>query len=378
MSNLKELLDFTAHKHFSSSTTETYLPTQIGSTIEIIQADCDISALDVVLVGCGEFRGQDGQFAYSDGPDKIRHAFYQLHDWHTSIKIGDIGNIIQGQTLKDTKAALRTVLAELYALGKRVVILGGSHDLTLQQYEVFKQQEEIVDFSVIDMLADVNETSGERYDNYLLNALTSTPNFVRHFNLIGFQSYFVNPKLIETLDKLHFDCIRVGKVKEDIEQVEPMLRNTHFLSIDINAARHSDAPCNKTASPNGFYGDEMCKLTRFAGMGNRMHSLGIYGYLPENDVESLSAKLIAQMLWYYVDGLQFARTEASLDDKDQFFEYHITFTDNNTSFLKSRKTNRWWMKLPNNDCIPCSHKDYISACNNEIPERWIRQVERSV
>ena len=188
MSNLKELLDFTAHKHFSSSTTETYLPTQIGSTIEIIQADCDISALDVVLVGCGEFRGQDGQFAYSDGPDKIRHAFYQLHDWHTSIKIGDIGNIIQGQTLKDTKAALRTVLAELYALGKRVVILGGSHDLTLQQYEVFKQQEEIVDFSVIDMLADVNETSGERYDNYLLNALTSTPNFVRHFNLIGFQS----------------------------------------------------------------------------------------------------------------------------------------------------------------------------------------------
>jgi arginase family enzyme len=355
-----------------------YTPTQLGSHIEQITEASDLESLDIILLGCGEYRGQHPDAPYSHGPNKIREELYKLHFWHPDLRIGDLGNIMEGAELSDSRAALKTVLAELKTFGKKIILLGGSHDLTLQQYQVFKEAEEIIDFTIIDMLADVAEGSGDSYDNYLLTALTSTPNFVRHFNLVGFQSYYVNPNLIETLDKLRFDCVRVGKAREDIEQLEPILRGTHLLSIDLNAIRYSDAPANTAASPNGFYGDEMCKITRFAGMSPVLQSFGIYGYQPENDFNNITAKLISQMLWYYIDGVSIDKAEATLNEKDLFYEYHISFTDQQSLFLKSKRSNRWWMQLPTGQYIPCSHKDYLTACNNELPERWLREMERMV
>lgn len=379
MNPILELLHYTQPSVHSLNTDEHYLSTQLAANIYFInEQQIDVDDLDVIILGCGELRGQHPKASFSEGPDRIREEFFKLHYWHSTIKIGDIGNILQGASLSDTRAALLTVLTELKAMGKRVLLLGGSHDLTLQQYNVFRKQEQIIDFTVIDMLADLDNTRGDRYDNHLMEALTSSPNFVRHFNLMGFQSYYVNPNLIQTFDKLHFDCIRVGKAREDLEQMEPILRSTHLLSIDINAIRYSDAPANRLGSPNGFYGDEMCKLTRFAGMSTTLETMGIFGYMPEHDQENITAKLLAQMMWYFVDGIYVLKTESSLTELDQFLEYHITFTDNNTLFIKSKRTNRWWMKLPNGNFIPCSHKDYITACNNEIPERWMREVERLV
>ncbi len=376
MYTILELLHYTSRLNHQD---REYMPTQLGNNIYIIdEQHTDLDELDIILIGCGELRGQDPSLVYSNSSDLVREELYKLHYWHTEVKIGDIGNILEGVTLADTRAALKTVLTELHQLGKKVLVIGGSHDLTLQQYDVFRDQQTIIDFTVIDMLADLDDTTGNRYDNHLMEALTSSPNFVRHFNLVGFQSYYVNPNLIETFDKLHFDCVRVGKAREDLEQLEPVLRSSHIVSIDINAIRYSDAPANTLGSPNGFYGDEMCKLTRFAGMSTTLSSMGIYGYLPEHDREHITAKLLAQMIWYFIDGVHVLKNESPLEELDQFMEYQITFTDNNTLFIKSKKTNRWWMKLPNGNFIPCSHKDYITACNNEIPDRWMREVERLV
>lgn len=379
MSNIKEIFHYISPLDFIEAESIEYMPTQLGKHIQILnEHNYDFENIDIVLIGCGELRGQNEALNFSNGPYEIRKELYKLHYWHPDVKIADLGNIVQGATLNDTKAALKTVLTELHQIGKKVLILGGSHDLTLSQYDVFKDREEIIDFTIIDMLADLDDSSENRYDSYLMEALTSSPNFVRHFNLVGFQSYFVNPNLIETFDKLCFDCIRLGKAREDIEMLEPIMRSTQIASVDINSIRYSDAPANKFASPNGFYGDEMCMITRFAGMSSCLSSFGIYGYIPENDTENITAKLIAQMIWYYIDGVSIEKNESPLSEKDQFIEYQITFTDNNTLFLKSKKTNRWWMKLPSDSFIPCSQKDYFTACNNEIPERWMREVERLV
>ncbi len=376
---IAELLSYISPLRHSDIDVHEYQPTQLGSRVRFITTEnMAIDDLDLIIIGCGEMRGQFSQATYSNGPDLLRDELYRMHYWHHELKIGDMGNIIEGATLNDTRAALRTLLTELNSLEKKVLLLGGSHDLTIQQYEVFRTAEKVIDFTVIDMLADLNDQPGMRYDNYLAEALTSTPNFVRNFNLIGFQSYYVNPHVIETFDKLRFDCIRVGKAREDLEQIEPILRSSHIASIDINCVKYSDAPANKFASPNGFFGDEICKITRYAGMSESLRTLGIYGYQPENDQHQITAKLIAQMIWYYIDGLYVQKEEAPLHDKHQFLEYHITFTDNDTVFYKSKKTNRWWMKLNAEQVIPCSYQDYLTACNNEIPERWLREMERSV
>jgi hypothetical protein len=61
---------------------------------------------------------------------------------------------------------------------------------------------------------------------------------------------------------------------------------------------------------------------------------------------------------------------------DEFFQYHVSFTENDTLFLKSKRTGRWWMKMQEGVYIPCTYSDYMQASNNDMPERWLRYQER--
>ena len=337
----------------------------------------DIINADIILVGVAETRGNGIPDASCSAPDCIRRQLYQLHYWHKDVNIADIGNIKTGATLADSYAAVKTVLAELLRMNKTVVLLGGSHDITLAQYFAYKELQRVVEATCIDATIDLKGESPVRSENFLMEMLTSEPNLVKHYNHIGFQSYFVHPRMLETMDKLRFDCHRVGAAKENMEEMEPVLRNTHLLSFDINAIKYSDSPASRQ-SPNGFTGEEACMLTRYAGMSNNLNSFGIYGYLPQQDINDLSAKQIAQMLWYFIDGRSRSKQEAAMEDRNNFNEYHSTFTEVETIFLQSKKTGRWWMQLPNKKFIACSYNDYIVANQNEIPERWLRAQERNV
>ncbi|MEP7236301.1 MAG: formimidoylglutamase [Ferruginibacter sp.] len=353
-----------------------YTDGQLARHIAIYEKELpDVSNADVVLVGVNETRGS-GVFDNTwSAADAIRKQLYQLHYWHTDIIIADIGNVKTGATLNDSYAAVKTVLAELLRMNKTVVILGGSHDITLAQYFAYKELQQVVEATCIDANINLKGENPLRSENFLLEMLTGEPNLVKHYNHIGFQSYFVHPRMLETMDKLRFDCYRVGAARESLDEMEPVIRNTHLLSFDISAIKYSDSPAS-SESPNGFTGEEACVLARFAGLSNKVNSFGIYGYLPQQDVKELSAKQISQMLWYFIDGKNRSKQEASIEDRDYFNEYHTSFSEVESVFLQSKKTSRWWMQLPNKKFIPCSYKDYIHASQNEIPERWLRAQER--
>lgn len=349
---------------------------QFAKHIAIFETEFpELEEADIVLVGSGEMRGSGIFIGDSNAADLVRKQLYQLHYWHTDVKIADIGNIKTGASLSDSYAAIKTVLAELLRMNKTVVILGGSHDITLAQYAAYIENNQVIEATCIDAMIDLRGESHYRTENFLLEMLTGEPNMVKHYNHIGFQSYFIHPRMLETMDKLRFDCYRVGIVKEDIEEMEPVIRNTHLLSFDINAIKYSDAP-SAIQCPNGLTGEEACTLTRFAGMSNNLSSFGIYGYNPNHDVHELTAKQIAQMLWYFIDGKNRSKYESALDERNNFNEYHTAFAEVDTVFLQSKRTQRWWMQLPDKKFISCSYNDYVHASRNNIPERWLRTQER--
>lgn len=354
-----------------------YKDGQIGRMIDVYSTDFpDLEQADIVLVGCGEQRGSGIHLSYSIAPDTIRRQFYALYHWHGDLKVADIGNMRKGAEYPDTYAALRTVIQELMASGKMVIVLGGSHDLTLSQYYAYEKVKNPIGAVCIDALIDLNIDSDFRCDNFLMEMLTGEPNHVHHYNHIGFQSFYVHPRMLETMDKLRFDCYRLGHVRENIDEMEPVIRNSHMVSFDITAMAHAYAPAN-SLSPNGLTGEEACILMRFAGLSPVVNSVGIYGYDPDKDTDELTAKQIAHMLWYLMDGRSRGRREASLHEKDSFNEFHIAFSEVETVFLQSKKTGRWWMQLPDKKFIACSYNDYLIASSNEIPERWLRAQERS-
>jgi formiminoglutamase len=375
---MQDISSFFETSHFSDThQASTYQPLQWGANIKCAtQRSFDWDDADMVIVGCGEWRGADNKAEFSTSPDAIREQLYKMYFWHTGIKITDAGNIRQGVTLGDTRAALLAALQEIHAAGKIALVIGGSHDLTFQQYEVFKKAEEMVVASCADMLIDLDETEEVTDRSYLMDMLTGAPNFMAHYSHIAFQSYYAHPRMLETLDKLRFDFYRLGKVREHIEDMEPVLRSSNMFSFDMSAVRFSDAPANINGSPNGLSGEEACQLTRYAGMSLNLTSMGIFGYDDRDDTHGMTAKLISQMIWYFVDGYLVRKTEAKLTERDEFIVFNVAFTDNDTIFLKSKRTNRWWMKLPDHSFVPCSYNDYLVASNDEIPERWLREQER--
>jgi arginase family enzyme len=375
---MHDLHHFLAEKHLiETQEAKTYNPHQWGACVQVATGQTvDWDAVDMVILGCGERRGQEEGLDYSQAPDAIRKHFYQSYNWHPSLKIADMGNIRAGASVGDTRAALRTVLHELQQAGKVVILLGGSHDLAMQQYEAFKKSQQIIHAASADMLIDFADSEQRTDRSFLLEMLTEEPIYVAHYSHIGFQSYLVPPRILEALDKLRFDFYRLGKVRERMEEMEPVLRSSHLFSFDLNTVRYSDAPANRAGSPNGLTGDEACMLARFAGMSPVLTSFGIFGYDPYQDDYEMTAKLIAQMIWYFIDGYQIRKKEAPLSNREAFIEFHVRFTNNDTVFLKSKHSNRWWMQLPDGAYIPCSYHDYLTACNDEIPERWLRTQER--
>lgn len=373
------LNDFFAAKHFSQEHPAShYDPLQIGATVQPLQMDAtDWGTAGIVLLGCGERRGA-GSATVSMGPEAVREALYNMYHWHTDVQLADAGNILIGEHYSDTNAALSTVIRDIKNEGKKSVIIGGSHDLTLAQYKAFQIDEQLCNLCVIDSKINLDEEETLSEQGFLMNLLTHRPNFVRQYTHIGFQSYYVHPTILQTLDSLRFDCYRLGVVREDMDLVEPSLRDCDILSIDLMCLRASEAPWLAGASPNGFFSDELCQLVRYAGMSNKIKTLGIYNYDAKADVTGQGAELIAQLIWYFADGVYAQRSESSLSEMQNFDHFDLRLTDTPTTFLRSHRSGRWWMLLPNGKYVPCSYNDYQTAAADQVPERWLREQERIV
>jgi len=349
---------------------------QIGKSIDIFQDIFpDLTYADIVIATCDELRG-DGQLGSASAEtDAVRKELYSLYYWHKHIKLADIGKIKTGMHLSDTYAAIKTVAKEIIQRNKIFLLIGGSHDLSLAVYEAYREMNKIIEVTGVDAYIDLSMDNPVRSKNFLMELLTGDPNFIRHYNHIGFQSYYIHPHMLETMDKLRFDCYRLGKVKEQMEEMEPSFRSSDMMMFDVAAL--GAATFWEGSSPNGFNGEEACTLMKFAGMSDRLKAVGIYGYQQKRDPQLTLAKQISQMIWYYIDGVKYGRTEANLNEQEMFIECHLEFAAIETTFLKSRKTGRWWMKMPDGKYVPCSENDFNAAGNNELPERWLRLQERS-
>jgi arginase family enzyme len=355
---------------------EGYRDTQLGKHIKVYETQLpDISDADMVIIGAGECRGAGYALNDHASADGIRSALYALYYWHAQVTIADLGTVKIGQTIQDSYAALRTVIAELILQNKKVVVIGGSHDLTLPQYHAYTSIPTLVNAVVTDAKIDLDLEARLPADHFLEELFTGLPNHLNHYAHIAFQSYFMHPHMLETIDKLRFDCFRLGVVREDIEEMEPVIRDSHMMSFDISAIQNAQAPAN-IITPNGLNGEEACVLMQYAGMSWKTSSIGLYGYQAELDRNGLSAIQIAQMIWYIIDGIQKGKKESPLSATERFKEFHIAFSDIDTQFLQSKSTGRWWMQLHNKEWAPCSYKDYLVASKNEIPERWLRALER--
>lgn len=368
---------------------------QLGSKVDIYSAafpTIEEGGYQIAIVGVMEDRNAVNNIGCAEAPDFVREKFYQLYEGNIPVRIADLGNIRRGATVTDTYAALKVVVAELLKANILPVIIGGGQDLTYAQFAAYEQMEQKVDMVVIDQAFDIDDDferdHGETTSaSYLTKIFLHEPNYLFNFSNLGYQTYFVSQESLRVMDKLLFDVHRLGELSGQIAVAEPVIRNANILSFDMGAVRAADAMGNANATPNGFYGEEACQLCRYAGFSDKLTSAGFYEYNPAHDVNGQTAMLVAQMIWYLVEGYYNRKSDFPLNPKSQYLVYKTTLMheDHEVIFVKSKKSDRWWMQVPypvggslneRFHLVPCRYEDYQTAVGGEMPDLWWRTYQK--
>ena len=349
----------------------------------------EIDKSGVAILYVPEFRGDKGVSGNEINPEKFRAFLYDLYlglDWN--MPIYDLGNILPGNELNDTYFAVAQVVAELVKKKVVPVVIGGSQDLTIALYKGYEKLEQTINLCCVDHKLDLGDPELDTHsDGFVSQLLLQRPCYLFNHANIGLQAPFASKAEFDLFDKLYFDICRLGEFNSDFKKAEPHLRNSDILSVDFRSIRASELLNVNYSSPNGFYADQMCQITKYAGISDKLTSFGIFNYLPEKHPGTTSF-MVAQMIWYFMDGVSQRKGDFPIGSKKDYLKFtvHLEEIKEDLIFYKSNRSERWWMEVPyppkqgvkyeRHHLVPCDKEDYELAMNSEIPNLWWKTYQK--
>ena len=369
-------LEESLFKHIKSSNS---FYKNIRSNIEQMP---DIKGMEIAIIGAPESRGTTDNQGCEKGPDQIRKKLYALKKGTGLYRIVDLGNLRAGHDLDETHGRLKEVC--LYLLEKNIlpVILGGSHDLDLAQFRAYEDLEKLITVLNVDAFLDMEEYAEDLQHKHIHKMMVHEPNFLFHYSHLAYQSYLVDHNTPQVLEMLYFECHRLGKLRHNFTEIEPVIRQADMLTFDISAIKSSDAPGSAQAQPFGLTGEEACQICWYAGMNEKLSSAGFYEYNPSMDDEQMkTASVIATMIWYFIEGFYHRKNEQVFKENDYMkFVVSMPSAPATITFYKSKLSDKWWLEIPVSHpslryertiIVPCSYSDYTTATSGDIPDRFI-------
>ena len=360
--------------------------TQIGRNIETHTQDSfpDVKFAEIAVFNIPEYEGSGNTLSESDC--KIRALFYSFHH-HNLPRVVDLGILELMPSRKETFNIIEIVCKELLHNGIIPFVIGGGHDLSYAVYKAYASLDRFINLTTVDSKFDIGlEDDNLASFSHLGKMISHKPSHLFHYTNLGYQSYFVSSIATDMLQAMNFDTIRLGELKANFNEVEPIMRNTDFLSFDISAIKYAYAQANVYSSPNGLNGEDACKIMRYAGVSDKITAIGLFEYNQDLDINNQTAYLLAEMLWYFIDGYKIRKNELNPNMKD-CAKYTVAFEDgkNEITFYKSQSSGRWWMGVPfrregvespQNYYIACSYRDYEISNKGEVPERWLKTANK--
>jgi arginase family enzyme len=358
---------------------------QLGSKVAFhtLEDFPDLDKIKIAFIGVLDNRGDSTQTEEVD-LSHIRKELYGLFPGNWDASIADLGNILAGNTVSDTHFALRKVVASLIKKKIIPIVIGGSQDLTYPLYRAYDELEQMVNLVSIDSKFDFGkESDAVSATSYLTKIIIEEPNNLFNFCNLGYQTYSNSQEEIDLIDKLFFEAYRLGEISNTITLAEPVFRDADLVSLDLTSVKSSASGNFTSFSPNGFSGKEICALSRYAGISDKVSLFGIFNHnnSPQESV------LVAQIIWYFIEGFHYRSNEYPFGSRENYIKYIIPLEEE-LIFYKSNKTDRWWIEIPfisngntklkKSSLLPCSYEEYLGACNQEIPERWWKAQRKNI
>lgn len=349
----------------------------------------DYRGANIAIFGINDNRG-GGNEKKVNAPDEVRKKLYNLKRGNGAYRIVDLGNLNIGIDAEESHTRVSEVCRILIENNILPIIIGGSHDLDYGQYTAYESMDKLVSFLNVDAFLDLDDNkTASLSKQHIHKILLHEPNYLFSYTHLAYQSYLIDPLSVSVLEKLYFEAFRVGQMRTNMNEMEPTIRNADLLSFDITAIRSSDAPGNKFAQPFGLTGEEACQICWYAGLNEKLSSIGIYEYDPSlDDAHKKTASVIAVMIWYFIEGYYHRKNEQNFKSND-FLKYVVSLPiePDGLAFYKSKMSEKWWMEVPypngkerysRNSIVPCSYTDYQTALKGEVPERYINTLAKLI
>lgn len=363
----------------------------LGKKIEIHSQQNGLPELDnieLAIIGVAENRNDEDYIGEELNFSGVRRALYSLFEgsWHA--KIADLGDLLPGDSIDDTYYALRTCLSVLIEKNITPIIIGGSQDLTYVNYRAYDELRPMINIVSVDAKFDLGDAALPiKNSSYIGKVIVEEPYNLFNYATLGYQTYFNSQEEIDLMDRLYFEPYRLGEIVSNISLAEPVLRDANIVSVDLRSIRASEFEGRQKYSPNGFNGRDICAITRYAGISNKVSSFGVYEYKTGNKGD-INDMLIAQMIWYFIEGFNARVNDDDFQNDSAFQKYRVLIENDELIFYKSLKTNRWWIEIPflpdvsnklkKHTLLPCSYEDYVRATQDEIPERWFKAYRKNI
>ena len=304
----------------------------------------------IAIIGVSEGRASLNNLETGADLDAFRKELYKLFPGNWPVNVVDLGTIVQGDTLEDTYFALKELLSHLIKNKIIPVVIGGGQDLTYANYRAYDALEQTVNIVAVDNKFDLGAVDDDLTSHsYLSKIVMDKPNNLFNFSNIGYQTYFNSQEEIDLLEGLYFEAYRLGEISNEIKIAEPVLRDADIVSIDLSVIKNAEAPANNNAGPNGFSGAEICAIARYAGISDKVSSFGIYEYNAKYDIKNQTAQLMAQMIWYFIEGVNYRANDYPFGLKDNYQKFMVPIENQVLNFYKSNKSDRWWMEINLNE-----------------------------
>ena len=338
--------------------------------------------VNVAIITVNEFRGAN-KTNESCTFDAFRKQFYSLHLGNWQVAIADLGSVEAGDSLDDTYYVVKKLVEELVKKNVNPIILGGSQDLTYAMYRAYDHLDQMVNLVAVDNQFDFAREQATAANSYLSKIIVEEPNNLFNYSNLGYQTYYNAQEEIDLIEKLYFEAYRLGEIAKNLTVAEPVFRDADLVSIDMQSILSASSGNFTIFNPNGFNGKEICALMRYAGISDKVSALGIFNF----NATAEESVLIAQMIWYFIEGFSFRSAEYPFGTKENYIKYIVPIDNEELIFYKSNKTDRWWIEIPflssvsnklkRNTLLPCTNEDYLAACEQEIPERWWKAQKRN-
>lgn len=327
---------------------------QIGSriTTEIVENS-------IVLLFVSDFRGAGGE-AEVHMFNTVRKYFYRLSGLDFEAPLVDLGNLISGKTLQDSHYVVQEVVSACLYKNAIPVIVGGSNDFAFSLFSTLNFHQKNNNYTQISNVVSLSNEGETISEKNFMNWLFSSKSFsLGNFHLLGYQKHLNEMDSVKLIKEVEFDILRLADMMNSTEKTEPFFRRADLVTVNCDAVESFSDAFSIHPQVNGLNRREICAYMKEIGLSEKLKSVGIFNFNVESE-NPLNHQLLAQMLWYLVEGINIQKSHPKERNYETFL---VLIDDKDYAFKRDMFSGLWYFGNDEDieNCIPCSKEDYENA-----------------